>query len=104
MSAAILALLTIIGQIAPALGTSTAIQGVIGTLVQIVPTLVTEVTDVVPVVKNIISALQTNATITQDQLDQLAALDAQVDAAFEAAAGAYNPDGTLGTPPADPAA
>lgn len=85
MSAAILALLGVLSQIAPVLGSS-AITSVITALVQIVPTLITTVEDVVPMVKNIIAALQSNTAVTADQLAQLQALDAQVDAAFEAAA------------------
>lgn len=85
MSAAIMALLGVLSQIAPVLGSS-SITSVITALVQIVPALVTTVEDVVPMVKNIIAALQSNTAVTADQLAQLQALDAQVDAAFEAAA------------------
>ena len=99
MSVAIIALLTVIGQIAPALGTSTAIQGIISTLIGILPTIVQEVEDVVPIVKNIISALQSNTAITADQLAALANLDVAADAGFEGAAAGYNPDGTLITTP-----
>lgn len=98
MSAAILALLTVIGQIVPALGSSSAISAIISALIQIVPTVVQEIEDVAPIIKNIIAALQSNAAITPAQLDQLAALDAQVDAAFEAAATGFNPDGSPITP------
>ena len=86
MSAAIVAFLAVIAQIAPALGTSAAIQGIISTLIGILPTIVQEVEDVVPIVKNIIAALQANGAVTSYQQAQLTALDAQVDAAFEAAA------------------
>ena len=95
MSAAILALLGVLSQIAPVLGSS-AITSVINALVQIVPALITTVEDVVPMVKNIIAALQSNTAVTADQLAQLQALDAQVDAAFEAAAtAAQAEDGPL---------
>lgn len=85
MSAALVALLAVLGQIAPALGSS-AITSIITALTQIIPVLIQEVEDVVPIVKNIISALQSNTAITPDQQAALVALDAQVDAAFEAAA------------------
>lgn len=99
MSAALIALLTVIGQIAPALGSSAAIQGIISTLIGILPTLVQEVEDVVPIVKNIIGALQSNSAITPEQTVALQNLDAQADAGFEGAAAGYNPDGTLVEPP-----
>lgn len=108
MSAAIVALLAVIGQISSALG-GTEITAVITTLSQIIPALVGEVEDVVPMIKNIIAALQSNTAITPEQQAQLAALDAQCDQAFEAAAVAAQaedaaadksapPDGS--TPPA----
>ena len=85
MSAAIMALLAVLAQISPVIG-STAITSIINALIQIVPALINTVEDVVPMVKNIIAALQSNTAVTPDQLAQLQALDAQVDAAFEAAA------------------
>ena len=86
MSSAVLALLAVIAQIAPSLGASSTITTIINALIQIIPTVIKEVEDVVPIIKNIITALQNNGNITPDQLTQLTALDAQVDAAFEAAA------------------
>ena len=86
MSAAIIALLTIIGEIAPSLGTPSIITSIISALTQIIPVITQEIADVGPIIKNIIAALQGNGTITADQQAQLTALDAQVDAAFEAAA------------------
>lgn len=85
MSAALVALLTILAQISPTLGSS-AITAVINALIQIVPALVNTVEDVIPMVKNIIAALKSNALITPQQLSDLAALDAATDQAFEAAA------------------
>ena len=80
MSAAVIALLSILGQIAGATG-STQIASIISFLTSFIPTLIKEVEDVVPFVKNIITALQSNAAITPEQLAQLTALDAQVDQA-----------------------
>ena len=85
MSSAIVALLAVLAQIAPSLGSS-SITSIINALLQIVPALIQTVEDVVPMVKNIIAALKTNALITPQQLTDLAALDAATDAAFEAAA------------------
>ena len=85
MASAVVALLAILAQIAPSLG-STAITSVINALVQIVPALISTIEDVVPMIKNIIAALKANALISPQQLADLAVLDAATDAAFEAAA------------------
>ena len=94
MSAALVAFLTVLSEIAPALGSSSAIQAVINTLIQIIPTLIQEVEDLVPLVKNIISGLQSNSNITPDQWAQLDQLNQSADAGFEAEASQFNPDGT----------
>lgn len=87
MSAAITALLALLGQLIPAIsGDSTLISNIINALIQIIPVLVKEVQDVAPMVKNIIAALKNDPATTADQLAQLETLDAQVDQAFEAAA------------------
>jgi hypothetical protein len=86
MSSAIIALLTIIAQIAPSLGATSTITAIINALITIIPTVVKEIEDVVPIIKNIIAALQSNTATTPDQMAQLTTLDAQCDAAFEAAA------------------
>ena len=100
MSAAIVAFLAVIAQIAPALGTSAAIQNIINTLIQIIPTLIGAVENLVPLVKNIIGALQSNAAITPDQWTQLDQLNASADKDFEDIASQFNPDGTPVVPPA----
>ena len=94
MSAALIAALTVIAQIASSLGTSSSITAIINFLIQILPTLVQEVEDVVPIVKNIINSLKSNTAITPEQLDQLAALEVQYDAAFEKESAGFNPDGS----------
>ena len=86
MSGAIIALLTVIAQIAGALGNTSQIVSIITLLEQIIPVVIKEYQDVAPFVKNIIDALKGNSTITPDQLAQLDILDAQVDQEFEAAA------------------
>jgi hypothetical protein len=83
MLATLLALLT---QVAGATGEVSTITSIINALITLVPTLVKEYNDLVPIVKNLITALSTNTVTTQDQLTTLQALDAQVDADFEAAA------------------
>ena len=97
MTAAITLLLSVIASIAGTAGAPT-IATIITALTNILPFLIQEVTAVVPLVKNIIAALKGNDQITQDQLDQLTALEATYDADFEAAAAAY------GDPNAPPAA
>ena len=87
MSAAIIALLSVIGQIAGSAG-ATTVTSIIGMLSQIIPVLIKEYQDVVPFIKNIIAALKDNGSVTADQVAQLEALDAKVDQEFEAAAAA----------------
>ena len=94
MSAAIIAFLTVLAQIAPSLGSSAAIQNIINTLIQIIPTLIGTVENLVPLVKNIITALQGNSSITADQWTQLDQLNASADKDFEDIASQFNPDGT----------
>jgi hypothetical protein len=91
MSAAITALLSLIGQLLPLVGSWTgsgAVASIITTLTQILPLVVQEVETVGPAIKNIIDALSANPATTAEELAQLQALDAQVDAAFESAAAA----------------
>jgi hypothetical protein len=75
-------------------GTSSTIASILNVLIQLIPIVTQEVVDLLPAIKNIIAALSANPAATTDQLATLAALDAQVDAAFEAAAQA------AGVPPA----
>ena len=96
MSAAIVAFLAVIGQIASSLGVG-QIGSIIGLLEQVIPLLIKEATDVVPLVQNIINALKSNTAITQDQLDALQVLETKYDADFEAAATAAQAEDT---PPA----
>ena len=89
MSALITTVLSMIGSLLPLITSSanaTMINSIIATLVGIIPYIVQEVETIAPAIKNIIAALSANPATTADQLTQLQALDAQVDAAFEAAA------------------
>jgi hypothetical protein len=86
MGLIISALVTLLADIAPLLSNSSAIAKIIAQLINIIPIVVKEFEDILPEVKNIIVALQSNTTTTADQLAQLAALDKQVDDAFDAAA------------------
>lgn len=93
MSAAIAALLAIIAQIAPSLGAPAIVTTIISTLETLLPTIIKEVQDVAPLIKNIISALRSNAVITDEQKAQLDALEARYDAEFEAAVAMPDSDG-----------
>jgi hypothetical protein len=90
MTAAITAILGLIEQLLPAILSSanvSLVDSIISALTSMLPFIIQEVQALLPPVKNIIAALSANPATTADQLTQLQALDAQVDAAFEAAAG-----------------
>jgi phage-related protein len=75
-------------------GASTEIDSIINVLIQLIPAVVQEVEQLGPIFTNIITALKGSTAITQAQLAQLATVETQYDAAFEAAATA------AGAPPA----
>lgn len=82
-------LLPLLAKLIPlAAGNSSIITTIVNGLVQVTPVLIQEYQDVLPFVKNIIATLKGDDTTTQAQLQMLAALDAQVDAAFDAASAA----------------
>jgi hypothetical protein len=86
---------TLLTQMLPLIGgSSDALASIIAALVNLIPAVVQEAESLVPEIKAIIAALASNPAATSTQLQTLAALDAQVDAAFEAAATA------AGAPPA----
>lgn len=103
---AIIAVLAVIQQIIPLLGTSAAtadiITGIIAALTKLLPFIINEVSTVYTAVKNIISLLQNSGQITADQTAALQQLDAQVDAAWAAVLPAIDPDNpaNAGTPAA----
>ena len=78
--------------------TSTAnaslINSIISTLTSFLPYIIQEVESLYTPVKNIIAALSATPATNATQAAQLATLDAQVDAAFEAAAAATDAEGT----------
>lgn len=84
MQAIVLTVLTLLETLLPLVTKSDQIAKIIATLIEIIPTVVKEAQDLVTPVKNIIAALSANPASTQEQLDALAALDAKVDADFEA--------------------
>jgi len=109
MSGAILAVLAIIEQLLPALGTSAAtvtlIDGIINALTALMPYIINEVSTVYTAVKNIISLLQNSGAMSADQMTALQTLDAQVDAGWASVQAAIDPDNpaNAGTPAGDPA-
>lgn len=93
MTAAIQILLTLIQSLLPTIGlaaTSTVSQ-VITALINVLPVIVAEAPMFIAPVKNIITALRASGPLTPEQRAQLASLDRQVDAAFDAALAA-DPD------------
>lgn len=80
----------------PLLGTSTATTAMIGQIVTTIEGLLPIIVQFVPQlyqsVKNIIQALTADPATTADQLATLQSMDATLDAAFEAAAQAVDPD------------
>ncbi|TAM98234.1 MAG: hypothetical protein EPN45_17985 [Rhizobiaceae bacterium] len=90
MSTVLQTLLTLIQNLLPQIGVNSKIVTTILTaLIQLVPIVIHEASDILPAIKNIIAALSASPAATADQLAALKALDAQVDAAFEAQVAAY---------------
>jgi len=102
MAEAIIAVLAVIEQLIPLLGTSAAtaqiITGIIEALTKLLPFIINEVSTVYTSVKNIISLLQNSGQMTDDQKAALQQLDAQVDAAWATVLPQIDPDGPAGDP------
>jgi hypothetical protein len=96
ISSTILAVLAMIEQILPLVGTSSAtvtmIESIIGALTQLLPYIINEIGTVYTAVKNIIAQLQNTGAPTADQLAALQSLDAQVDAAWTQVQAQIDPD------------
>ena len=89
MSAALSALLGLIGQLIPLItsaANATLIDSIINTLEGFLPFIIQDVEVLYQPVKNIIAALSANPATTASQLAALQAQEAQIDAAFDAAA------------------
>lgn len=89
-------ILGLIEQVVPLLGASasstTLIANIVATLENVLPLIINSIPTLYTTVKNIITALTADPSTTADQLKALQALDAAVDAAFDAAAAAVDPD------------
>lgn len=96
ISAAVLAVLTLIEQILPLLTggstTATLIINIINTLIKFMPLIKDEIGTVYQSVKNIIAALSANPAATADQIATLQTLDKQVDDAWDAIESQLDPD------------
>lgn len=85
-SAVLLGMLEVFAEVAPSLTNNKAIQNIIKILIQLIPVLVQEYQAVIPMVRNVVSALSTNGAITPAQITELEALNAKIDAEFDAEA------------------
>lgn len=82
--------LTLVQALLPQIGlNSKVVNTILNALIQLVPVAIKEAQEVLPAIQNIINALSANPATTEQQLATLKALDAQVDAAFEAAVADY---------------
>lgn len=93
MSAALAAVLALIQQVLPLLGSTSG--GLVGTIIKALttwlPLIQMEITTVYEPVKQIIAALH-GSEITAEQKAELHTLDAKMDAAFEEAVAGLDPD------------
>jgi hypothetical protein len=90
--------------IIPQITDSKGINKVVAMLLQILPIIVREAQGLLPMAQNIIDAISSKDGVTADQLAALKALDAQIDAAFEAAVAAYSANHPAKPNPTQPAA
>ena len=88
VAVAVEAILNLIQALMPNLGigSSGIVDKILIALIQIVPIVAQEVQDFLVPLQNIITALKNSGPVTPEQMAQLEALNAQVDAAFDAAA------------------
>lgn len=82
--------ISLLTEILPLVGSATvgaaSVSTAINTLTQLIPVAVQEGEALITPIKNIIAQISSTGAPTADELASLAALDAQCDAAFEAAA------------------
>lgn len=96
MNALVTLVLSLAEQLLPYLGlasnTATTVTTIINALETVLPLIENMVPSIYNSIKNIITALTADPSTSATQLATLQALDAQVDAAFETAAQAIDPD------------
>lgn len=99
MMPALTAIIALIEQFLPLLGTSAATTTLIGTIITALENIVPLIVDFVPTVytsvKNIITALKADPATTVAQWEVLDTIDTQLDAANDAAIAAIDPDAPL---------
>lgn len=81
-------LLSGIAVLLPLVPGGAAVAPILSILTKVVPVVIQEAQDLTPIVKGIITTLKNDPATNSAQLATLATLDAQVDAAFDAAAAA----------------
>ena len=89
----IVAIVTVVLQlieqvVLPNISSASTVAKVIAILEQVLPIAIQTGEALVTPIKNIIDALKNSGPVTQDQLDQLDAFEAKIDADFDAAAAA----------------
>ncbi len=80
--------LSLIEYINPAIAAASGIAKIISALEALIPAVIQEAKDLAPNVKHVIATLRGNPAIPADQIDQLDAIEAPLDAAFDTAANA----------------
>ena len=84
---------------------SKQVQAIITALIAILPWAIKEAQDLVQPIRNIITVLQNNGSVTDQQMQALQALDADADQGFEDAVTAYlknHPSTAVGVQTVDP--
>ena len=84
MEALAAALLALIEEIGPATAAGGMVAKIIAALETLIPIMTQAVSNLVPIVKSVITALRSNSNVSSDQLDQLDAIEAKIDADFDA--------------------
>lgn len=80
------AILDLLLLITPGVREAATIARIIQTLTELVPIVMRTAKDLAPTLKNVIGILRQNTEITKEQLDDLDAIEAKIDAEFDAAA------------------
>lgn len=77
------AVIALIAQIAPAISTAGTIAKIITALAALIPALVKYAQDLIPTVKGIIETLRGADGVTPEQLEELDAIEAKIDADYD---------------------
>lgn len=92
MDTAITAVFALVEEVLPLITAGGKVASVISTLETVIPLIAKGAVALYQPVKNILAALQSDGTVTADQIAQLKTLDQQVDAAYDAAMDGLDPD------------